>query len=217
MSTRILLVDDHQMMRQGLRSMLEKQPDIEVIAEAENGRIAVQLAAELSPHVVILDIAMPDMNGIEAARRITREKSNIKVIALSMHSDRRFVSEMLRAGALGYVLKDSAFEELAQAIRTVAAGEIYLSPKIAGLVLTGYIHHLSADESSAASILTNREREVLQLLAEGKSTKGIAFALGVSVKTIETHRQNMMRKLGVYSVAELTKYAVREGLTDLEP
>jgi len=216
MSTRVLLVDDHQMMRQGLRSMLEKQPDIEVIAEAENGRIAVQLAAELSPHVVILDIAMPDMNGIEATRRIVAQQSNIKVIGLSMHSDRRFVSEMLKGGASGYMLKECAFDELAQAIRTVAAGEIYLSPKIAGVVVDGYKRHLSADKSSVASILTNREREVLQLLAEGNSTKEIAFALGVSAKTIETHRQNMMRKLGMYSVAELTKYAVREGLTDLE-
>jgi len=203
-------------MRQGLRSILETQAGVDVVGEAGDGRTALRLAGELSPRVVILDIAMPDMNGIEAARRIAAEHPHIKVIGLSMHSDSRFVSEMLKAGASGYLLKDCAFEELEQAIRTVAADEIYLSSKVASTVLNDYVRHLSAHGTSPASVLTNREREVLQLLAEGKSTKQIAFCLEVSVKTVETHRQNMMRKLEIYSVAELTKYAVREGLTDLE-
>ena len=216
MSTRILLADDHKIVREGLRALLEKEPDIDVIAEAENGRMAIHLVRELSPDVVILDIAMPDLNGIEAARRIVGEYPRVKVIALSMHSDRRFVLEMLKAGASGYLLKDCAFEELPRAIRAVVANERYLCTKIAGVVLDDYVNQVSVGESSPSSVLSNREREVLQLVAEGRNTKEIALNLSVSVKTIETHRQNIMRKLDMYSVAELTKYAVREGLTDLE-
>jgi two-component system response regulator NreC len=216
-SVRILLADDHKIVRDGLRALIDNEPDLQVVAETEDGRSAIRLADELSPDVIILDIGMPDLNGIEAARRIIGEHPHIKVVGLSMHSDRRFVSEMLRAGASGYLLKDCAFEELTRAIKAVMANEIYLSPKIAGTVIEDYVNKLAAGDTSSTSLLTHREREVLQLLAEGKSTKQIAYLLKVSVKTIETHRQNIMRKLDVYSVAELTKYAVREGLTSLEP
>ena len=215
MCIRVLLADDHRIMREGLRSLLEQQPDIEVIAEAENGRTAVQLVRELSPDVVIMDIAMPDLNGIGAAHQIIAEGCGVKVVALSMHSDRRFVARMFRAGASGYLLKDCAFEELARAVRTVAADEFYLSPKIASIVIKDYVRRLTETDFSASSFLTTRQREVLQLVAEGRTTKEIASRLNVSVKTVETHRSNIMEKLGIYSVAELTKYAIREGLTSL--
>ncbi|HUS57990.1 MAG TPA: response regulator transcription factor [Planctomycetota bacterium] len=215
MKTRILLADDHQIMREGLRALLEQQPGVEVVAEASDGRTAVKLAQDLLPDVAILDIGMPNLNGIEATRRITGEIGGVKVIGLSMHSDKRFVSEMLKAGASGFLLKDCALEELARAIKAVLENKTYLSPGIAGVVIDDYVQHLATNDIAAAPKLTGREREVLQLLAEGKSTKQIALGLKVSVKTIETHRQNIMRKLGVYSVAELTKYALREGLTSL--
>jgi len=203
-------------MREGLRSLLEKQPGMEVIAEAENGRTTVQLSHKFKPDVVLMDIIMPDLNGIEATRQILAESPGIKVIALSMRSDRKFVTEMLSAGASGYLLKDSAFEELGKALRTVINNQIYLSPKIASLVVKDYLPNTITKDYSAPPVLTRREREVLTLLAEGKSTKQIASSLYVSVKTIETHRKKIMDKLGVNSIAELTKYAVREGLTSLD-
>jgi len=159
---------------------------------------------------------MPDLNGIEATRQILAHNPDTKVIALSMHADKRFVVQMLRAGASGYVLKNSAFGELELAIRTVLANRTYLSPKIADLIVKEYVHHLANAEPSVFSILTPRELEVLQLLSEGKTTKEIAFSLQVSVKTIETYRQQIMAKLGVHSIAELTKYAIREGLTSVD-
>jgi DNA-binding NarL/FixJ family response regulator len=216
MSIRILLADDHKIVRDGLRALLEKQSGMEVIAEAGNGRTTVQIVQELLPDVVIIDIAMPDMNGIEATRQITAIAPDVKVIALSMHYDRRFVVEMLRAGAAGYMLKDCAFEELANAIRSVTAYRTYLSPEIADIVIKDYAHLLSKKELSVFSILTNREREVLQLLSEGKRTKEISSSLNISVKTVETYRQQIMDKLNIHSIAELTKYAIREGLTTLE-
>ena len=216
MSLKIILADDHSIMREGLRALLEKQPDIEVLAEAENGRTAVELSRDLKPDVVIIDIAMPDLNGIEATRRNTTESPGVKVIALSMHSDRKFVREMLSAGASGYMLKDSAFEELDKALRTVINNQTYLSPGIADTVVKDYLGKIVTDNSAASIALTNREREVLQLFAEGKTTKQIASLLFVSIKTIETHRKQIMYKLGLDSIAELTKYAIREGLTSLE-
>jgi DNA-binding NarL/FixJ family response regulator len=203
-------------MREGLRTLIEKQPDMEVVAEAENGRMAVQLARQLFPKVVVMDIGMPDLNGIEATRQILANNPKVKVIALSMHSAKRFVVEMLKAGSSGYLLKDCAFEELALAIHTVIANQIYVSPGITDMMIKDYVHNLSKTEFSAASILTPREREVLQLLAEGKTTKQIAVSLNVSVKTIETYRQQIMHKLNLHSVAELTRYAIREGITPLE-
>ena len=216
MSLRILLADDHRIMREGLRSLLEKQPDTEVIAEAENGRTTVQMSRRFKPDVVLMDIIMPDLNGIEATRQILAELPDIKVIALSMHSDKKFVVEMLGAGASGYLLKDTAFEELGKALHTVVNNRTYLSPKIAGLMAEDYSPSSATKDSLVSPVLTNREREVIQLLAEGKTTKQIASLLNVSVKTVETHRKKIMDKLGTNSVAELTKYAIREGLTSLD-
>jgi len=213
MAIRTILADDHRMFRDGLRALIEKEQDIKVIGEAENGRATVQLVRELSPDVVVMDIGMPDLNGVEATRQIAAQCPSVRVIALSMHSDKRFVTEMLHAGASGYLLKDCAFQELAQAIRTVARNQAYLSPPIAKAVITNYAGRSSRRKASA---LTSREREVLQLLAEGKNTKEIASALNVSVKTVETHRAQIMERLDLHSVAELTKFAIREGLTSLE-
>ena len=215
MSTRIILAEDHRITREGLLNMLKVRPEMEVIGEAENGREAVRLARELTPDLEIMDVTMPDLNGIDATRIITSDYKSIKVIALSMYSDKQFVQGMIHAGASGYLLKDCAFEELVNAIRAVVDGNTYLSPGIAGVVVQDYLTKLSSNSSSVSSVLTIREREVLQLIAEGKSTKVIASQLNLSVKTIETHRRQMMEKLGIFSVAGLTKYAIREGLTSL--
>ena len=216
MSTRILIADDHKIIRDGLQSLLEKHSGIEVVGEAETGRMAVKLAKDLIPDVVVMDIGMPDLNGIDATRQIVTDHPGVKVIALSMHSDKRFVSGILKAGASGYLLKDCAFEELAQAIKTIVLGRVYLSPAITGVIVDDYVHISVEKEQSHPEKLSTREREVLQLIAEGKSTKEIAFDLSLSVKTIETHRQHIMGKLNLHSIAELTKFAIREGLTFLE-
>jgi len=216
MSIKILLADDHKIMRSGLRSLVEREPDMEVVGEAENGRMTVQLARKHSPDVVIMDIAMPDLNGIEASRQIVSEVPDVKVVALSMHAGEHFVSGMLGAGASGYLLKDCALEELCLAIRAVVSNQSYLSPKIAGIVVKGYRRELERAEPSSPSALTSREREVLQLVAEGKSSKKIASRLHVSVKTIEAHRHQIMSKLNLHTVAELTKYAIVQGILCLE-
>ena len=217
MSIRVLLADDHAIIRQGLRMLLEKQPDIEVVAEAEDGRNAFELAREMAPSVAVMDITMPNLNGVEATRQIINEFPEVRVIALSIHSNKRFVSDMLRAGARGYILKECLFDELVQAIRVVATDGSYLSPRIAGVIVEDYVGRLSTADDSLSAILTSREREVLQLVAEGKSTKQIASELYVSPKTVEANRRQIMEKLDIHSIAELTKYAVREGLTALEP
>jgi two-component system response regulator NreC len=217
MSVRVLIADDHKIMLAGLRSLLEKQTDIEVVGEAENGRKAVQMAQEKKPDVVVMDVSMPDLNGIEATKQIIESLPETRVIALSMHSDKRFVMGMLRAGASGYLLKDCASQELANAIVQVARGKKYLSPEITGVVINDFLLGGSSEEVAiAASQLSPREREVLQLIAEGWSTKQIASHLYVSIKTIETHRRQIMKKLDLHSIADLTKYAIREGLTSIE-
>jgi len=216
MSIKVLLVDDHRIVREGLRSLLEKEADIEVVAEAEDGLVLLGLVQEMLPDIVIMDVAMPNLNGIEATRQIISRVPGTKVLALSMYSDRRFVIGMLSAGASGYLLKDCAFEELTQAIRAVAANRTYLSPGIADIVVKEYLHHLEKTGFSAFSVLTAREREILQLLAEGRPVREIARDLCLSVKTIESHRQHIMTKLNIHSIANLTKYAISEGLTSLE-
>jgi len=215
MNVRILLADDHKIVREGLRNLIEKQPNMEVAGEAENGRIAVRLVQELLPDIVIMDVAMPDLNGIEATRQILAKRPRVKVVALSMHADKRFVVQMLKAGASGYLLKDCAFEELVYALRAVVANRTYLSPKIADTVIRDYIRLFPKNEFSVFSFLTPRQCEVLQLLSEGKTTCQIASHLQVSVKTVETYRQQIMEKVDIHSIAELTKYAIREGLTSL--
>jgi len=217
MSIRVLIADDHKIMLAGLRSLLEKQADFEVVGEAENGRKAVQMAQEKNPDVVVMDVSMPDLNGIEATKQIIESLPETRVVALSMHSDKRFVMGMLRAGASGYLLKDCASQELANAILQVAGGKKYLSPEITGVVIDDFLLGGSSEEvTTAASPLSPREREVLQLIAEGWSTKQIASHLYVSIKTIETHRRQIMKKLDLHSIADLTKYAIREGLTSIE-
>lgn len=215
MQLSVLIVDDHRILRQGLKSLLEKESDLSVAAEADDGREALEILDSRPIDLVIMDVAMPGLNGIEATRKLLSISPQTKVIGLSMHTDRRFVAEMLKAGAVGFVSKDSAFEELVQAIRTVQAGKVYLSPPAAGVVVDEYLRRSAPAEPSAFSSLTAREREVLQLMAEGRNTKQIAMDLRVSIKTVETHRRQIMEKLGLYSVAELTKYAIREGLTTL--
>lgn len=217
MSIRVLIADDHKIMLAGLRSLLEKQTDFEVVGEADNGRKAVQMAQEKTPDVVVMDVSMPDLNGIEATMQIIESLPKTRVIALSMHSDKRFVMGMLRAGASGYLLKDCASQELANAIVQVAGGKKYLSPEITGVVIDDFLLGGSSEEvTTAASPLSPREREVLQLIAEGWSTKQIASHLYVSIKTIETHRRQIMKKLDLHAIADLTKYAIREGLTSIE-
>jgi DNA-binding NarL/FixJ family response regulator len=215
MKTKILLVDDHKILRDGICSLLKGYDDIEVIGEAPDGKTALQMVNELLPDLVIMDISMPDMNGIDATRRILNEHPDVKVIALSMHHDKQFVSEIFRAGASGYLIKDSAFDELDHAIRIVMNGKTYINPQIASLVVESLISQSSMPSSQSFSLLTEREREVLQLIAEGRSTKQIAYDLHVSSKTVESHRRQVMGKLNVRSVAELTKFAIREGLTSI--
>jgi two-component system response regulator NreC len=215
MGITILLADDHRLMRQGLRSLLEEQLDLTVVGEAENGKEAVQLAEKLVPDIVIMDISMPGLNGIDATQQVLSGSPQSKVIALSMHTERRTVVEMINAGASGYLLKDCAFEEVVQAVRAVASNSNYLSPKITEIVIKDYIHRIPKEELSSLSGLSAREREVLQLLAEGKRTREIADLLSVSVKTAESYRQNIMEKLNIHNIAELTKLAIREGLTTL--
>jgi len=213
---KIVMADDHQIVRQGVRSLLTAESDMEVVGEADNGRDTLRLVQQLSPLVVVMDISMPDLNGIEATRQILAESPGVKVVALSMHSDSFFVLNMLKAGASGYLLKDCAVEDLVKAIRTVVSNKTYLSPGISDIVVKDLVNGYSMTKGSAFSILTNREREVLQLMAEGRNTHSIAERLCVSSKTVETHRKQIMTKLDIHSVAELTKYAVRQGLTSLE-
>ena len=207
---RILLADDHAVVRQGFRMILGAQPDLEIVGEAGNGREAVELAATLRPDVVVMDVAMPELNGIEATRRLTAENPHIRVVALSMHKDSVYVREILRAGARGYLLKDSVADDLVAAVHAVARGEGYLSPAISNAVLDDYRKHVT----NPIDLLSSREREVLQMLAEGKTNKEIAVTLNLSVYTVDAHRGRIMEKLNVHSINELVRFAVRNGLID---
>ncbi len=216
MGIKIVLADDHKIVLDGLRSLLAKHARMEVVGEANDGYQAVELARKMTPDVIIIDVAMPLLNGIEATRQIISDNPGIKVLALSMYSDTRFAIEMFKAGALGYLPKECAFKELVFAIETILQNKIYLSPNknIAGDVVHKYLKN-SRDSSPVFSVLTPKERQVVQLIAEGKTRKQIAMALFISEKTVETHHRKITRKLGLKSIAELTKFAIREGLTDL--
>jgi two-component system, NarL family, response regulator NreC len=217
MATRILLADDHKIMREGLRALIEKHSQFEIVWQAEDGRAAVELAQKLMPDIIIMDIGMPDLNGIEATRRIKAILPETRIIALSMYYDKRFVTGMLRAGGAGYLRKDCALDELVTAIQAVAKNGTYLSPRVAGGGVRKYEDYVPKKSRADFAGLTDRQKEVLQSLSEGKNTKEIASALKISVKTVETHILNIKEKLDIRSTAELTRYAIREGLTFLEP
>lgn len=215
MPIRLLLADDHNVMRQGLSALLEQIPQVEVVAEARTGAEAVKVAGRLNPDLVLMDVTMPDLNGIEATRRILRECKNTRVMALSMQTDRNYILGMLRAGASGYLLKDCSLEELAQAIKKVAGGGSYLSSSLSDVVMEELRSPGGSGSESAEETLTSREREILQLIAEAKRSKEIAELLHISLKTVYTHRRNIMEKLGAKNLADLTRYALKEGLTSL--
>jgi DNA-binding NarL/FixJ family response regulator len=211
---RLIIVDDHLLFREGLKSLMATLPDVSVVGEAEDGRSGIALAQETQPDLVLMDVSMPDMNGIEATRRIVGASDGARVMALSMHPDRQFVSQMLQAGARGYVIKSCAFDEVHHAIDTVVAGEIYVSPQLTGVVVKDYVARMRGSHAPGGE-LTPREREVLQLVAEGKTNREVAETLALGIKTAETHRRRIMEKLKLHTVAELTKYAVKEGITRL--
>ena len=216
MSIKILLADDHEIFREGIHALLDKERDIEVVGGADNGKETVRLTQKLRPDVVVMDITMPDLNGIEATHQIKKKIPDTKVLCLSMHSDRKFVLEMFRAGASAYLLKNCAFKELTRAIHAVVANQCYVSPEITHIIIDESLANQPPAASSIRSILTARELQVLQLLAEGHNIKEIALFLNKSAKTIETHRRRIMKKLNIHSVAGLIKYAISEGLTSLD-
>ncbi|SPE26531.1 Two component transcriptional regulator, LuxR family [Candidatus Sulfopaludibacter sp. SbA3] len=207
---RILLADDHAVVRQGFKMILSAQPDMEIVGEAGNGREAVELADSLKPDIVVMDVSMPELNGIEATRRLATSSPHTRVVALSMHKDNVYVREILRAGARGYLLKDAVAADVVTAIRAVARGESYLSPAVSNAVLDDYRKHVT----NPIDLLSSREREVLQMLAEGKTNKEIAVVLDLSVYTVDAHRGRIMEKLNVHSINELVRFAVRNGLID---
>jgi two-component system response regulator NreC len=213
---RILIADDHGIVREGLKALLDKQSDMEVVGEAEDGQAAVVLAEQLLPDILVMDMSMPNLNGIEATRQILQRGPGTKVVILSMHSDKDIVKEALNAGVSAYVLKSHIFDEMLRALKTVAEGGRYLSPQITDLVIDGYLGKSAGGASSGTSKLTGRDRQIVQLVAEGKTVKEIARILHISPKTADTNRRQIMSKLGISSVAELTKYAIRTGLTSLE-
>ncbi len=215
MSIRVMLVDDHNMVSEVLSAVLERERDVKVVATSDNGRDAVRIAREAKPDVILMDVAMPEMNGLEACRQIMADNPDCRIIILSMYAERKYVVEALKAGARGYIQKKSAFKMLVGAIRSVMEDGGFLDPKIAGIIVNDYNNYLEGPDGLDDQPLSPREREVLQLIAEGKSTKEIAYTLDVSAKTIETYRMHIMRKLRLTTIAELTRYAIREGLTSL--
>ena len=215
MAVRVLMVDDHKIVRQGLCSLINNEAGMEVVGEAGDGRTAVKLAHELKPEVIVMDVNMPGMDGIDAARRIINDVPDVKIVALSMYPKKSFVVEMLKAGSLGYILKDNAFDELVKAINIVMTGNTHLCPKATNIIVDDYILN-PPEYASVDKILASREIEILKLLADGKQSKEIALLLNLSVKTIDACRRRIMQKLNVESIAELVKYAIREGLTSLD-
>lgn len=215
MELRILIADDHEVVRHGIRSLLEGQPGWKVCAEASDGRDAVEKSAQTSPDIVVLDIGMPNLNGLDAAREILRARPQSKILVLTMHDSDQVVREVLDAGAQGYLLKSDAGRELVAAVEALQRNKTFFSSKVGETVLENYMKGKAHPKSASRAVLTAREREVVQLLAEGKSTKEVAVALGVSVKTAETHRSNIMRKLGLHSVSELVLYAVRNNIVQV--
>lgn len=214
---RLLLADDHAVVRSGLRLLLEAQPDLAIVGEAENGEEAIRRTAELRPDVVLMDIEMPGMNGIEAARRIKAQSPRTSVLALTMYEDDQYFFEMLRAGASGYVPKRAAPDELASAIRAVSRGEVFIHPSLAGRLVQDYLQRRDVEvQEQATGDLTPREQEVLTLIAQGLSNNEIADQLVISAKTVDRHRENIMRKLNLHNRVDLVKYALRKGLIDLE-
>lgn len=216
MSIRVLLADDHTIVREGLRWIIERDEIIRVVGEANNGREAVELARECNPDVVVMDVAMPELNGMEATRQLLSDNPRLRIIALSAFTDRRYVLGMLDAGCRGFIPKADAGDELLRAIRAVAAGKVYLAAEVADTVVGGYTQQPVQPATSAGDLLGAREREVLQLVAEGLNSGQIADRLDIATSTVDTHRRNIMKKLDLHSVAELTKYALREGLTNLD-
>ena len=214
-TTRVLLADDHALVRAGIRALLEKMKGIEVVAEAGDGRDALELIRKHLPNLVLLDIAIPELNGLEALARATKEFPAVKMMILSMHANEEYVLQALRAGARGYLLKEAAVDELDLAFRTVTGGEIYLSPRISKHVIANYLERLR-NERPLRDELTPRQREIVQLIAEAKSTKEIAFLLKISVRTVEAHRAQLMVRLGIHDVAGLVRYAMRVGLVPME-
>jgi two-component system response regulator NreC len=212
-NVRILLADDHTVMRAGLRALLERQPNLVVVGEAENGRQTVELASSHAPDVVVMDIAMPNLNGVEATRRMVSKQPSISVVILSMYSDESYVMRALEAGARAYLLKDSTVTDLIRAIEAVSQGKSFFSPKISRILAEEYVRALKQKGlADSYELLTPREREILQLLAEGKTNKEVATSLNISVYTAETHRGNILQKLNLHSTAELVLYAVRKGI-----
>ena len=219
MKTNIVLADDHHVIREGLRLLLEREKDLSVLAEADSGRAALSAVKKFNPDLVVMDVSMPELNGMEATRKILSEAPGTKVLALSMYSDKRFVEGMFQAGVSGYILKNCIARELVSAIRLVANGQVYISPQIAGTIVEGFLSQASPERDTRWNMnrkgLTDREREILQLISEGQNTKEIAGNLHLSSKTVDAHRRNLMEKIGVHSIAELTKFAIREGITSL--
>jgi DNA-binding NarL/FixJ family response regulator len=216
LKTRVIISDDQNIVREGLKALLESTGNIDVIAESDNGRETVSLARELEPDVVVMDVSMPGMNGIEATRKMNRLAPGVRVLALSNHSENLYVKGMLEAGARGYLVKTVAIDELLSAVDTIMKGRIYVSPQIGEILVEIYKDQVSGNTDIEVEVLSVREREVLQLVAEGYSSARIALSLSLSERTIEAHRRRIVKKLGISTIAELTKYAIRAGLTTLD-